>query len=366
MRIKNLKLENFRNHKALTFDFPKDKNLLIFLGENGKGKTNFLEAIYALSLGRSFRTSSHEDLIMWENDYSRCKADIIKEDEKDTLEVFYSISPRKIKNFKKNDVKLSHKNFLGQLLTVLFQPEDLNMLYLSPSLRRRYLDIILSQTDRDYLEALSGYNKTVKQRNSLLARIRDFKFQGQDTTLLYADLDAWNHHLRNYGIKVIKKRLKFVEFLNNRIEEIYHSISGKLERITIEYKSKVSNNLEDIEEKFDMQMENRLQRDVFRAKTTFGPHLDDLIFFIEGKEISKSASRGEFRTLLLSIKLIEIQYIKEFRREAPILLLDDVFSELDEERKSKFLSAIKDCQTIITATDRANIGSMADVDFVDM
>lgn len=366
MRITRLQLENFRSYNSYEYMFDENSNFTILIGPNGKGKTNFLESIYLISFGKSFRTSSHEDLISWENEFSRCKADIKVDEEKESLEVFCSILPKKTKNFKHNEIKLTHNQYFGKLLTVLFQPEDLNMLYLSPSLRRKYLNLILAQTDKRYLQNLSSYSKTLKQRNSLLYRIRENKFKGLDITTLLQDLDAWDTHFTTYAVPIIQKRLELISYLKERIQKIYQSISGKTERISIDYQSKVSTNDEDIEQKFKNQMENRRMREIFSAKTSFGPHLDDLIFYIDGREISKSASRGEFRTLLLSIKLAEIDYIKDITGQTPVLLLDDVFSELDEHRKSHFLKSIKDCQTIITSTDIIGLEDIEQMNVVNV
>ena len=192
MKLVKLQLENFRNYNKYLFEFDVDKDCTIFVGPNGKGKTNLLEAIHVLSLGKSFRTSSQDDLINWGQSFMRCKADLEINDEAVEVEVFYANQPLKKKNFKKNGVNLRNTEYLGNLLTVLFHPEDLNMLYLSPSLRRRYLDTILCQTDKKYMNALSKYKKVLKQRNALLHKIRETRFERGDITRLLQDLDAWD------------------------------------------------------------------------------------------------------------------------------------------------------------------------------
>ena len=366
MKLTNLKLENFRNYSKFNYDFPENKDLIVIVGPNGTGKTNFLEAIYLLSLGKSFRSSVHDDLVSWENEYLRCSASAQIDDEECKLEVFYSTAPTRRKNFKKNGVSLKNSEYLGNLLTVLFHPEDLNMLYLNPSLRRRYMDIVLSQTDKSYLIALSKYKKALKQRNVLLSQLRDAYFnktQDSSQAALQEDLTAWDEEIVTYGTPIISKRLEFTAFLNRHIEKIYSSISGEKERISIEYQatSIAKQKLEGLPQDLDVAavyaetLVARKKSDIFKAETSTGPHRDDLYFFINGKNICASASRGEFRTLLLALKLAEIEFIKEKTGENPILLLDDVFSELDHKRQIHLLKAIKDCQTIITTCDTSSL-----------
>lgn len=331
--------------------------MTILVGPNGIGKTNFLEAIYVLSLGKSFRSLNQENLIHWERDFMRLTGEIVSKDDNEKLEVFYSNSPKKQKNFKKNGVNLKNSEYLGHLLTVLFQPEDLNMLYLNPQLRRRYLDVMLSQTDRKYLNALLKYKKVLKQRNALLAEIRTAQFEGKNTDRLMEDLSAWDRELIQFGSLLTLKRLELTDFLNQNVESIYRKVSGGKESVIIEYSSKILKKTtgKNIEELYSSELFNRQKRDIFSAETTAGPHRDDLIFFLDGKEISRSASRGEIRTLLLALKLSEIDYIKQKTGKNPVLLLDDVFSELDRKRQKHLLKSIKDCQTIITTTDIANL-----------
>jgi len=367
MKITKLQFENFRNYENHSYVFPSDKNLIVLTGENGKGKTNFLEGIYMLSLGRSFRNSKLESLIKWESQYFRCNGEIEDdENENHALEVFYSSSPKR-KNLKKNDVNLKNSEYIGNFTTVLFHPEDLNMLYLSPSLRRKYMDIILSQSDRRYLYALMQYRKLIKQRGSLLKEIHSVqkgRISGDEKSLMSA-LDAWDKQLAEYGSEIIAKRLQFIEFLNGKATQIYREISEGAETVEVRYTSRIK----EIDTYENMLLERRYQ-DIRDEKTSIGPHVDDIKFLINGIDIVEFASRGEFRTLLLAVKISEIEYLREKTKKHPVLLLDDVFSELDFGRQTHLLNAISGCQAIITTTDAEKLEKLAkhkaDIEFVEM
>lgn len=370
MKLKKLQLENFRNYSRYLYEFPENKNLTIIVGANGKGKTNFLEAIYVLSLGKSFRTLLQDDLIEWNYDYMRCTCEAENDGETNSLEVFYTNYPNKQKNFKKNNVSLKNSEYLGNLITVLFHPEDLNMLYLSPSYRRKYMDILLSQTNKKYLSALVNYRKVLKQRNSLLYEIREARFKRISTTVLEKDLDVWDAQIKDFGSEIIKKRIELIEFLNNKtLESLYRSISSGKEKLKVKYLNKIEDG-ENIKDLYSKKIADSREKDIRETKTSIGPHRDDIIFFINEKEILKGSSRGEFRTLLLAIKLAEISYIKEKTNTFPVLLLDDVFSELDRKRQTHLLKSIKNCQTIITTTDINDLDKLAErseqVEFVNL
>jgi len=358
MKLLKLQIENFRNYKEYNYTFETDSDITVLVGNNGIGKTNFLEAIFMLSLGRSFRTSSKDDLVQWGGEFFRVKGEVFEE-ESSELEVFYSSFPARRRNFRVNGVNTVYTKFLGNLVTVLFHPEDLNMLYLSPSMRRDYLDTVLSQTDREYVAALSNYEKVLKQRNRLLSQIREARFQGTADDRLLLDLDVWDEELIQYGEIVVSKRRKFVDFLAEGVGQHYSEISGTSDKIKVEYECNVLHNYRE-------RVADRRQLDLIQAKTTRGPHRDDLSFHINDKRIDGVASRGEFRSLLLAIKLVEIDYIKRVKGYAPLLLLDDVFSELDPDRQKHLMSAISGCQTIITTTHLEDWAKHQDVKIVEL
>lgn len=351
MKILKLQLENFRNYESYLYEFDMEKPLVLILGENGKGKTNLLEAIYLLSLGRSFRTNHPDNLIKWEKDFFRCFCTVESQNETFQLEVGYSNHPVQKKNYKKNDVRLKNSEYLGNLLTVLFHPEDLNMLYLSPAYRRNYLDIMLCQVDKNYLFALAQYKKILKQRTVLLYSIRDHRFKKLPVENLLDDLSSWDEQLVKFGLEIIEKRQKLVDFLNQKLTKIYQNIAGQNDEITVKY-------LKSATPDYQMELESMRDKDIRDAKTNIGPHRDDLKFCINNLAILSTASRGEFRTLLLALKLAEIDFIKEKTGILPILLLDDVFSELDQKRALHLLDAVKDHQTIIATTDLRSLENL--------
>ncbi|MFC1655888.1 DNA replication/repair protein RecF [Patescibacteria group bacterium] len=336
MRLKSIKLENYRNYENLDLSFDDAKNINLFIGDNAQGKTNFLEAITLLSLAKSFRTKQHTSLIQWEKDYTRIVGTATHANNEISLEFFASIAPVQKKNLRKDNADVSIKNFIGQLNIVLFHPEDLNMLYLSPSLRRKYLDTILSQTDPLYFDALIQYNRIVKQRNKALFLIDLGKSSAEE-------LDVWDQQLAEYGTYILKKRLKLVDFFNEVAEGNYNNVSQTKDKLGVSYNATIEG---DYLEVIKAQRKNDLRY----AQTTKGIHRDDLVFNFNGHNISEFGSRGEMRTLLIALKFTEIAYIEKQAGRKPILLLDDVFSELDKKRQQFLMDAIQEFQSFITTT----------------
>lgn len=344
MKITKLQLNSFRNYASKELEFELKKPTILITGENGKGKTNILEAIYLLSVGKTFRGAHQEDLIKWGMDYFTVKGALQKGDNPDPddiqrLEVNFCTYPRKIKTFRINDVKKSHAEYLGEFVTVLFHPKDLNMLYLEPSLRRKYLNLLLSQTDKYYLEALSAYTRILKQRNALLDEI-------QDGARHRDDLDTWDEKIAEAGTILIEKRKRLIDYFNNKLQALYRKISGGKETLEIKYKTSIAD-----PENYLRTLKLKRDKDVRYGTTSIGPHRDDITFILNEKPIEEFASRGEFRTILIALKITEISYIKRIKNHYPVLLLDDVFSELDEQRQAHLFKAIEPCQTIITTTE---------------
>ncbi|MBU1992157.1 DNA replication and repair protein RecF, partial [Patescibacteria group bacterium] len=234
MILSKLQLQNFRNYQDIELKFNTDVNKIVLLANNATGKTNILEAIYLLALTKSFRVKKYQDLILWGMDFAKVRGEVVKKDDTISVEVFIDEMQKHQKIMKVNDVKVKTKQFIGELNVVFFHPEDLNMLYLSPDLRRKYLDILLSQTNKNYLQAFANYKKAIKQRNSLLNQIFDREKSP-------SDLDVWDEKLVENGQILIDERKKTVKFLNKYLEGIYRKISGGKEKLEIEYKTNVEN-----------------------------------------------------------------------------------------------------------------------------
>lgn len=338
MRLKSLKLEQYRNYEALNLDFSPERPVTSIIGPNAQGKTNILEAIYLLALTKSFRTRSQQDLIQWEKDYCRVTGRFEAGGEQRELEIFFGNPPQPARALKVNGVKTSSVKFIGNCQIVFFHPEDLNMLYLGPDLRRRYLDVLNIQVNPRYYAALRGYKRVLQQRNALLKRIKE----GQSAE---GDLDVWDQQLASHGNILIAEREKTARFLQERLSEAYRRITQGSEVIETEYRCALSG-AKSLEE----ALAGHRRRDLEAQFTTVGPHRDDIIFQLNHRVLESHASRGEYRSLLLAIKLLELTFYEEKTGEKPILLLDDVFSELDETRQAMLLEMIEGHQAILTAT----------------
>lgn len=342
MWLKSIALEHFRNYKKLKMSFNKDDNVHLIIGDNAQGKTNFLEAILILSMAKSFRTSHHEDLIKWDEDYMRMIGKAEVEENDLSLEFFVSTAPAKKKNMRKNGVDVPVKEFIGQLNSVLFHPEDLNMLYLTPSLRRKYINSVLSQTDPLYFDALVNYNRLLKQRNKVLMLISEGHSQVDELTV-------WDEKISEYGSYIYKKRQGLIDYYNGIISQQYTNISGEDEKIEIKTVCQFGAPLFSKKD-YLKALEDSRSGDLRYQQTRKGPHRDDIQFYFDGKNVDSFASRGEMRTLLIAIKLSEIEFLKEQTGHRPILLLDDVFSELDKRRQQSLLLSIKGYQSFVTTT----------------
>ena len=330
MHLKSLQLENFRNHKSLNIELDKDKPINLFVGDNAQGKTNFLEAITILALTKSFRNKKANPLIEWDSDYARIVGEIaISEDNFEKLEYFVDNK----KNLRKNGVDVPVKDFIGTLNIVLFHPEDLNMLCLSPSLRRKFVDMVLSQIDPLYFDALVSYNRIVKQRNKAL-----------QMKVSVSELSVWDEKLAEYGTYILKKRNELIDFYNTIVSDHYNKISNSKNEIVVKYVATID------PDNYMDELAASLERDMRYCQTTKGIHRDDIEFEFNGRNISDFGSRGEMRTLILALKLMEIGFIEKETGHKPILLLDDVFSELDQGRQKYLLEAIKGYQSFITTT----------------
>lgn len=334
MIIKSLELNNFRNYKDLSLTF--DKGVNIFYGDNAQGKTNILEAIYVSATTKSHRGNKDKEMINFDAEEAHIKTYLDKEGLERRVDMHLRKS--KSKGIAVDMVKLKKVTELfGLLNVVFFSPEDLSIIKNSPSERRRFMDMELCQLDSIYLYNLDNYNKIINQRNKLL---KDIPFNSD-----YKDmLNIWDMQLISYGKKIIERRKTFIDQLNGIIYDIHKNISGQKEELVIKYAPYVEeNDFEDI-------LKKNYEKDIRTKMTNAGPHRDDFIFYSNGIDIRTYGSQGQQRTAALSLKLSEIELVKKITKDKPVLLLDDVLSELDSNRQRHLLDSIGDIQTIITCT----------------
>lgn len=334
MTIYSVELLNFRNYEREIFHFDPETNVLF--GDNAQGKTNVLEGIYLCSTTRSHKGSKDKEMIRLGMDESHLRMIVEKEGIRHKIDIHLKRSRSKGIAVDGIPVKRSGE-LLGISNIVFFSPEDLAIIQNGPDARRRFIDMELCQLDKMYLFYLTKYKHVLKQRNELLKQI-SINSELMDT------LDIWNSKLIEYGTYIISARKDFIERLNGYIKDIHKSLTGGREKIDLIYEPDVR--AEDFSEKLILSE----QKDLFTKTTNTGPHRDDLSFISENKDLRKYGSRGQQRTGALSLKLTEIKIVEEKTGEKPILLLDDVLSELDRNRQNYLLEHIKGIQTIITCT----------------
>ncbi len=334
MYIKNLSLQNFRNYKELYIDFNSKLNILY--GDNAQGKTNILEAIYMCSMGRSQKFQKDKDIIKINEKEAHIQTYVIKENKETKIDIHLKKDTRK--GIAVNNIpakKLSE--LFGNLYIVIFSPEDLQLIKQGPSERRKFIDMEICQLNNIYYYNLQQYYKVLKQRNNLLRSL-------QKNSNLKDTIFVWDNQLVTYGRKIIDLRAEFIFKLNSISSKIHSNITGNSEQMNIQYIPNISN------DEFEKKLNKYLDRDIIQGSTSIGPHKDDLQFYINAGDVRIYGSQGQQRTTALSIKLAEIQLIKEETSYNPVLLLDDVLSELDENRQGYLLENIGNIQTILTCT----------------
>lgn len=344
MHINDLTLTNYRNYKKEQVTFENSVNVI--LGENAQGKTNVMESIYVLGLAKSHRTTRDKELIYWDEEYAKIEGSVQKRTSKLTLEVVISNKGKKVKLNRLEQRKLSE--YIGALNIVMFAPEDLNLVKGSPQVRRRFIDIELGQINPVYLYNLSLYQKILQQRNYLL---KDLQRKKTDNGLL----DILTYQLIEQAAKVMLKRYEFIEMLEKWAKPIHHDISRGLENLVIEYKPSIkvseTTDLSKIEQVLEENFVKMKKKEIERGTSLIGPHRDDLTFFVNNREVQTFGSQGQQRTTALSVKMAELELIYDKIGEYPILLLDDVLSELDDFRQSHLLNTIQGkVQTFVTTT----------------
>lgn len=346
MYIKNLMLINYRNYKELNVEFRNGVN--VFIGDNAQGKTNILEAIYYCAFAKSHRTSKDKELIHWNNDNSFVSLRVGNNRLDKKIDI--NILKDGKKAIKVNSIKINKIGELfGNFNVVMFSPEDLKIIKESPGIRRRFLDMELCQLNNKYYYNLVQYNKVINQRNIVL----------KNRALSEDMLDIYDMQLINFGEYVINSRLNYIKKLNHYGKEIHNDITLGKEKIEFKYVSSIKK-LDDIKQDFYIELKKNRKKDIERGISTVGPHRDDFSVFINDVETKSYGSQGQQRTAVLTIKFASLKIIKEENGEYPVLLLDDVLSELDFNRKKYVLSTIGDIQTIITCTGISDINEYLD------
>lgn len=345
MNIEKISLRSYRNYDSLDLVFSPKLN--VFLGENAQGKTNLLESIYVLSLARSHRSNNEKEMIQWQKDFARIEGNIQKNNGSLDLTMIISNKGKKTKVNGLEQGKLSH--YVGHLNVILFAPEDLSLVKGAPQNRRKFLDMEIGQINPQYLHNLSTYQNVLKQRNQYLKKIAF----SSNKDLVY--LDVLSEQLAKAGSFVLYHRLKFVNKLEVWANNIHQKITYGKENLSISYKSQLSLTDELTEENlFELlfsELKESVQRDLKHLTTSVGPHRDDLLFYVNEKNVQNFGSQGQQRTTALSVKLAEIELINEEIGEYPVLLLDDVLSELDDDRQIHLMEFIEDkLQTFLTTT----------------
>lgn len=334
MIVKSLELNHFRNYETLTIDFEDGTNILY--GNNAQGKTNILESIYLSGTTKSHKGSKDKEMIQFGHKEAHIRVFIEKQMKE--FQIDMHLRKNRTKGIAINQIPIKKASELfGILNIVFFSPEDLNIIKNGPSERRRFMDIELCQLDKIYLSDLTRYNKILNQRNKLLKDIY-FRPDLKDT------LSIWDIQLVEYGKRIIKARREFVSQLNEIVTRIHKSISGGKEEMILTYEPNIC------EDFFEQELKRVEEKDLKLGQTTIGPHRDDMSFSIHGVDIRKFGSQGQQRTSALSLKLSEIELVKKVINDMPILLLDDVLSELDSSRQNYLLNNIFGTQTIITCT----------------
>ena len=334
MFIKSIQLTGYRNYKNSTVFFDKGTNILF--GDNAQGKTNVLEAIFMCATTKSHKGSKDKEIIGFGEDEAHITLYLDKEGDEIKIDIQLRSDKAKIVALNGSKIKKATE-LLGILNVVLFSPEDLSIIKDGPSERRRFTDTELCQLDSIYLYNLSKYNKIVEHRNKL---IKD-SFYNND---LLETLNIWDSQLVSYGCQIIDKRDVFIDELNGIIGDIHSKLTNGKEQLEIHYEPNVERN------DFEKELISNRDKDIKLKSTSVGPHRDDFSFIVNGIDIRKYGSQGQQRTAALSLKLAEIEIVKKITGHVPVLLLDDVLSELDSKRQNYLLSSIGNIQTIITCT----------------
>ncbi len=346
MRIKGLQLHHYRNYEAL--ELAPDPGLNVFEGLNAAGKTNILESVFLCALGRSHRTPRDSELLTEREPFGSVRLFLDTRGGSRTIRIELYEGERK-KVYIDDALAARTGELMGCLNVVMFSPEDLQLVKDGPAERRRFLDMELSQLKPAYYYALQQYNNALKSRNLLL----------KEDPVRYDMIELWDEQLSKLGSRIMTDRAAFVEELSAAARDLHSCMSGGKERLRVLYEPSVPFMDPDrLMETLMEQLTDRLERDIFRGFTSVGPHRDDLELQLDGRDVRVFGSQGQQRTVALSLKLSEIELIRRTRGERPVLLLDDVFSELDADRQARLLEVVSDCQAFITCTHLEEFASI--------
>jgi len=333
MYLKNIELKNYRNYKQIKL--PLERNVNVLIGNNAQGKTNLLEAIYLCCFGKSYRVAKDSELINFGSDYTWISADIENDGHEDNIKILINNNKEKSIMINENKIK-KMSELIGYIKVVTFKPEDLMLIKDAPSIRRKFLDTEISQLDYIYMKELQNYNRALLQKNNYL----------KNTSKIEKDyINIWNKQLVMYGEQIIKKREEYISEINKVLKRVHKNITNGKEDIVVEYKPNIK------EDELERELEKTYEEEKRMRVTQVGPHKDDISFYVNGIEMKKFGSQGQQRTCVISLKFSQIEIIKEKSHCEPILLLDDILSELDDIRKYEMLEYINNLQTIITCTE---------------
>lgn len=333
MYLTELKLNDFRNYENLVLNFSPGIN--IFYGENAQGKTNILEAVYMAATSKSHRTNFYREMIKKGAEFAHISLKIKGEYTDNRIDIHIGQNKRSIFVGQAPIRKL--EELLGNLYLIMFSPEDLEIVKGGPAIRRRFIDIELSQMDPYYYHQLRRYHRLLKQRNALLK-------QSVKSYVDESELSVWDEELVRSGSEVIRYRRKFIKELGEIYQQKHYQISGGKEEIRLVYENNID------EDVFYDKLTARIKKDLQMGSTYYGPHKDDILFSLDDMDLRIYGSQGQCRTAALSLKLSEIEMIWQNKNTAPVLLLDDVLSELDDSRQRQLIETLKEIQVLITCT----------------
>ena len=339
MHIKNITVNNFRNYNNQTVELGDNLNVIV--GDNAQGKTNLLESIFLCTIGRSPRTTKDKDLISWNAEFAKVSLDVEKKVGKSKIELFLFRNQNKA--VKINQIGIQKiGQLLGTVNAIYFSPDELKLIKDSPDERRKFMDIDLCQFDRNYFYDLANYNKILQQRNKLL--------KSSTEQVLKDTITIWNEQLATYGAKIIYSRLALIENLKPVVRDIHKMLTDGKEELEIEYQGYVADTENDLKLLLLKKYEESIDKDIKLGFTTVGPHRDDIKIASNGIDLRSFGSQGQQRTAAITLKLAELEVFKSNIGEYPVLLLDDVLSELDDNRQMQMLKFVSKVQTVITCT----------------